>query len=239
MFNRKMCLHKFAGRTMRKWLVALGVFLLISGAVIANSGNPNPTPRVTNQLVAFTERSWEVSGFLNKNDKMVVELWQGLDWPEGNFEPDPDGSGSALLAVYVTVSDPPPNNTSSRFEVLYARRSGEGSGPLLGLWKVNVTRSGGLDTSLLWDANHTTLAGIGGITQYEGTYKAEVDSLYPPREYSPTRIEIRKGVLIIDPPNNSSLQAGVALAVIGAILSLFGLLASKHRRSSHIRQNKS
>jgi len=224
---------------MRKGLVVLGVLLIISGAVLASIGNSSPTTRVVPERVADVSsdaytKNWNVSGFLKENDRMVVELRLGGDWAYGQFEPDPEGSGTALLAVYVDILDPPSYNSTTKFEVLYAARNPEyGSGPPLALWKVNVLEpSPGLNTSSLLDVNSTTYAGIGGITQYTGMYTVNVRSLYPPREEPPSYIGIYKGVRVTDEPNNLSLPAGATVAVIGAVTSIFGLRASKPRGSS-------
>jgi hypothetical protein len=237
---------------MKKWLVAVGILLIISGLILfpSTSQDSKPTFRVESERVAIVktsadEKHWEVSGYLNKGDRMVVGITQGLDWPFGRFEPAPENPEIALLYVFIDIIDPPPHNTKTRFVVEYALRNQQlqGGGPLLAVWRINVTESGGLNTTSLLDPDGTTYQGIGGVTLYEGVYTVKVKGTFPPREWPPTSIEIRKGILIEEKPNDSPLLLRAlptaTLITVGATTSVFGLRTSKHRNSSLRRRRKS
>lgn len=210
---------------MKKWLFGTSLILIIAG-LIAVSSACTPVETDTSMSVAKSNDSWSVSANLTEGDRVWVHTTQGLDWPYGVFDIDDENPYWGVLWVGVNITDPRGNMTL--FYMKYVKDSSEEQRPLsLGL--VNITTNqGGLDpTPLLreWQNNVTgewqrSYWYVGGIAQFNGTYKFTVGMLMPSREYPPSTMDIRKYIKIREYPLYL-LPIGIPLTVIGATTTWF------------------
>lgn len=208
---------------MGRLFVVLGAIFMISGVLLASSYNASQNKR-TPLEISKTKNEWSVSAYLEKDDKIAVELRYGSDWPTGYF--DPYDSNIGLLYVYVDVQDPLGNATE--FEVVFRPVSETLS---LVFWSINVTRQNGLDTTRLFNATTKTYAGIGGIVKNSGLYNVTVTEIFPPRKDPPASLTILKETKVTEHPYTSFLPGGLVLGVSGAILSFIGLRNAKRKTS--------
>ena len=210
---------------MNKWLVVTGIFLILIGVVAASSSNLN-RKKIVDVLVVGEDNVESVSAQFVEGDKVLVNIWQGLDWPFGFFEPplSPSDPENGLLFVYVDIIAP--DSTVTRFEVQYTPP--ETPRTALSLWKINVTKqSAGLDPTSLYDCKKATYLGIGGVIKLNGNYTFKVSDIYPPRNYPPSRIEVRKGAIITEYPYAFLLGPGLFMTGTGAATTIFGFRRKK------------
>jgi hypothetical protein len=167
---------------------------------------------------------WEVSGYLNKNDKMLVEIRYALEWLDDTIYEPSDVPDIGLFFHSVDIIDPLGNIT--RFIVTWSRKAGEYS---LKIWNITIAENGNnatIDTTILYRPESHAYDGIGGIIKMNGTYKAKVHGIWPSTtrgKYPPSYLGIRKGEIVTIKPYTFLLPVGLVSAFSGAILSIHSL----------------
>lgn len=180
---------------------------------------------IVTEIVGKTERQWSVSAPLQKSDRMVVEIRQGINWSIGPFEPPDYEGGPYLLGVDIDVKNPLGNTT--KFFLILASRP---PNPILTIWSIEILRQGGgLNPTPFYDEKTKTYHQIGGIVEYDGMYNVTVVNIYPPRYDPPTYLGIRKEKTATENPSIHFLEGGIVMVVGGAIAMLIGLRSPKHR----------
>jgi len=201
------------------------VILIIAGFILASVRN-EPQTKIKGDLVKKTLNQWSVSADLEQNDKMVVEIRYGADWPRGYFEPYEENPDIGLLFVLVNVEEPSGNTT--QFDVVYA----QSSDVTVALWNISVVKQGGINTTALYDQYRNTYTAVGGIVPQNGTYTVEVDKegMWPSRFDPPAYLGIFKGVIEIEYPYAFLLPTGIVVGIVGTATSIYGWRSTRVHR---------
>lgn len=214
---------KIMEKSLKNWLLAFGLILICIGLILMSTSNFTQE-KTTLESGASTNDAWNISDTFKRNDRMVVIFREANDWYEGFFETE---EGIAVLYVYIHIFDP--QNNETRFRVTLT--PSQPGYPGLLILDISVTITAGLDTSSVKNAKTGLIMGIGGIVQYNGIYRVQVD-VYPPRQNPPYKLELYKEKIETQYPYALLLPGGATIGVVGATISLFGLKSKKHGVSS-------
>jgi len=202
---------------MMKWFLAVGLILITSGLILTGNYRYS-SEAVTSISVANTSQTWGLTANLTKDDKIVVLIYQGGDWPVGLFDPEEE-TQLPLLYVGINITDPRGNLTLFliRYIKSYERFP-------LSIMDINITvNEGGLDASSLYKPNTNSYWDVGGVVQFNGTYSFSVSHVYPHRDEPPSKIDVRKGIVVTEYPFTNYLPIGVIVTTAGVTLSWFSL----------------
>lgn len=231
---------------MKKWALALGITIVFIGVVLTPSSGISEKVYQSSE-VSSKERSWNTQGYLEKDERLLVDFSPHADWslgpwpmirddpPYGKYlnvnVTDTVSKNYTLFAVYIvpasTVSLPPP----------------EGGGFTLTIYDVTVIHDG----ALLRPSNPQYPT---GTVQEDGLFTVNC-SLEPStiidrdlngtsyhRNVSPPgEIRLLKQTVETSYPFFYLLPVGVPTIVVGVILSVWGSRSS-HRRSQKQLKNK-
>jgi hypothetical protein len=221
----------------RDVLTIFGAIFILTGFISMRYSN-SPSEIRANVPVVAVDGKWSASGYFAKGENMLVNIYQGGDWYTGQFDPpiyssDPQ---NGFLFLDVNITDPTGNITG--YEVKYTPRSN--LQPPITLWSINVTRhaEAGLNTTSFYNEVKNSYKGMGGITEYNGTYTVDLGNLYPPREEPPSRIEIRKDTTTTEYPYTFLLPTGAAIAAAGVGFLLFAYKDYRETKKKRIKGKK-
>ena len=219
---------------MRPIITTIGLVIFFAGVILLSYSIQSQEIKViTDNLVSYVENGpdepklWSVSANLTEGDRIFVLITAGLDWPFGYFEPNE--RNIPILTVIVDVIDPHGNIT--RFATEYTKPPpGMAPETRLIVWNRTLLRNeGGIDPSPLYDGDRKLYEEIGGIVRYNGTYTVKIVRVIPPREYPPSRMEIRKAIAIPRIQDNSYLLPyGVASIVCGGVTASAGFISKRN-----------
>jgi len=204
---------------MRKGFVVFGVILVLAGFIVALA-SAIPAEKTVRSVVATAPRNeWGVLGRFNEGDMLSVEF----------VPPDLDElvimDSTLKLLVEITSSA----GGKTGFEMEFRRGFG-GNTILYNL--TLVLNEDGLTVS-------DSPTEVGGVVLYTGDYLANVTDpkvryIMPGEDefWAPGSLQLVKFVVDKEYPYLSVLPIGVVLAVVGGLLSLWGLRSSKRKLQS-------
>jgi len=210
---------------LKTWILTFGMVLLVIGLILMSGSNIQQQSYKEQEIKREVEK-WSISGNFTKGDNMTVAYRQGSDWHQPPFEPSTDYIPVNYKALYIEITDP--NGNITEFEVILVLPYEESS--LLTIFQINVTIDGG---GLIFEENPKK---IGGIVQYNGTYKIEIPSEWGifPSQSPPSYLLLFKYVLVTKYPYTYLLPVGVPFGIVGLTISIWGIKSSKRK----IRQDK-
>ncbi len=206
----------------RKTLVAFGVVLAFSGAIVALASNLAIESEPDFETVATEEfpNKLDVSGYFYQGDKLM------LYFPR----PNPEFFRDSYISIPVEITDP--NGDEAEFEVVFERVGG--SQYPLSCSQIKLVKNNSLIVNNPPDV-------VGGEVSYPGLYKGHVK--VDPQKVSwywtgPTKeIELAKEVVKKEYPYRSILPIGIVLIILGASVSI--LAAKSAERKPQSRRKKS
>ena len=236
-----------AGSSLKEWVFAIGVILLVSGLISLAASNSSRYGRMI--IIEFAGRnvkpdSWEVSANFSKGDYICADFRPAGGWGEPPYDFSSYFPGVSFKAVFLDIVPPEGNRTRFSSFLMFDPGTQSFGGFLAktvidhgsGLDVNNVSEAGGVSADVI----RKTIGGdavedFGGIALYDGTYRLLI---YRPIPSEPDVREPSYTALCERPfeyPLAFLLPVGAPVAVIGLGLTVWAVKSKKAKVTSTAR----
>lgn len=220
---------------MKKLFFTTGIIIVLIGAIATASYNTEVMYSKTqsavyytnNQSKNYTDKSWEVSGYFNKGEKLDVYCIPSANWSKGLMDEADDDVPAAHRHIYMDIVDPTGNATE--FNTAWTDTSTSGTVPFaeVMIWVTNRT------AGLFQPQNNPTY--VGGVAALSGTYKAIVISEFEPsysaNEEPPYYLALDRESPYPTYPFGYLLPVGGSTMAVGAVISALSAKSKKKQKS--------